>query len=99
MRFCKIALFGCLELVRDKGFYFWQKPKVAKTFKILRCKIEGNCRICGGFCKFVDSALDSTNPQNPHKKHKMDGCVVLLFGVGKRERTLLFAKAKSSKNF
>ena len=47
----------------------------------------------------MDSALDSTNPQNPHKKHKMDGCVVWRIGVGKVGRTLLLAKAKSSKSF
>ena len=47
----------------------------------------------------MDSALDSTNPQNPHKKHKMDGCVVWLIEVSKGERILLLAKAKSSKNF
>ena len=47
----------------------------------------------------MDSALDSTNPQNPHKKHKTDGCVVWWIGVGKVERTLLLAKAKSSKSF
>ena len=47
----------------------------------------------------MDSALDSTNPQNPHKKHKMDGCVVWLIEVSKRERILLLAKAKSSKSF
>ena len=41
------------------------------------------------FCEFVDSALDSTNPQNPHKKHKTDGCVVWLIGVGKGEKALL----------
>ena len=23
---------GCLELVREEGLYFWQKPKVAKAF-------------------------------------------------------------------
>ena len=52
----------------------------------------------GGFCEFVNSALD-TNPQNLHKKHKMDSCVVWLIGVGKVGRILLFAKAKSSKSF
>ena len=33
------------------------------------------------------------------KKHKMDGCVVWLIEAGKVKGTLLFAKAKSSKNF
>ena len=47
----------------------------------------------------MNSALDSTNPQNPHRKHKADGCIVWLIGVGKVKRTLLLAKAKSSKNF
>ena len=27
------ASFGCLKLVRERGFYFWQKPKVAKAFR------------------------------------------------------------------
>ena len=56
------------------------------------------CDFCGifiGFCKFVDSALDSTNPQNPHKKHKMDGRIVWLIRVGKVKRILLFAYPKS----
>ena len=48
---------------------------------------------------WAESALDSTNPQNPHKKHKMDVCVVWWIRVGKREGILLLAKAKSSKRF
>ena len=28
----QIYLFGKLELVREKGFYFWDKPKAAKAF-------------------------------------------------------------------
>ena len=32
----KLPFFGCLESVKERGLYFWQKPKVAKTFKILR---------------------------------------------------------------
>ena len=47
----------------------------------------------------MDSALDSTNPQNPHKKIKW---MVALFGELKLvrvKRTLLLAKAKSSKSF
>ena len=31
-RFCKITFFGCLESVREEGFYFWDKQKVAKAF-------------------------------------------------------------------
>ena len=30
--FYKITSLGCLRLVRERGFYFWRKPKVAKTF-------------------------------------------------------------------
>ena len=40
----------------------------------------------------MDSALDSTNPQNPHKKHKMDGCVVWLIEVGKERGDSTFGK-------
>ena len=73
-----------------------QKQKVAKTFTHpVRDSGSWDFR----FCEFVDSALDSTNPQNPHKKHKIGGCVVRLIGVGKEGRILLFAKAKSGKNF
>ena len=28
----KFTTLGCLKLVRERGFYFWDKPKVAKTF-------------------------------------------------------------------
>ena len=67
-----------IKLVKEKGLYFWQKPKVAKAFThcvrdsvILHfaCEILRNCGISGGF-------------------ESLRG-----------ERTLLLAKAKSSKNF
>ena len=54
MRFCKITFFGCLKSAREEGFYFWQKPKVAKTFThfvrdsailCLACEILRNRRI------------------------------------------------------
>ena len=48
----------------------------------------------------MDSASDSTNPQNPHKKNKMDGCVVWLIEVGKEREGLYFwRKPKVAKAF
>ena len=88
-----VALFGGLESSKKEGLYFWQKPKVAKTFtRFVRdsgnlyfaCEILRFYRICGGFCEFVDSAELWSR---------------WLFEVGKGEKILLLAKAKSSKSF
>ena len=65
----------------------------------------GNRRICEvdstdfvflrvRFCKFVDSALDSTNPQNSHKKHKIGGCVVWWIGVGQGKGDSTFGESQ-----
>ena len=47
----------------------------------------------------MDSALDSTNPQNPHKKYKMDGCVVWLIKLVREGRFYFWDKPKVAKDF
>ena len=50
MGFCGIVeSFGGLRLVKEKGFYFWQKPKVAKAFTHL---VRDSVILCFA-CKFL----------------------------------------------
>ena len=56
---CRIA--GYLKSVKERGFCFWRKPKVAKTFRT-SCEILGVCILWGRFCvaeSRADFALDS----------------------------------------
>ena len=64
------ASFGCLKLVRERGLYFWQKPKVAKAF------LDSALQNLGWILYFcvrdsapcvetaVDSGVDSVNSWN-----------------------------------
>ena len=60
-------LFG---VGKGERILLFAKAKSSKNFLNLRCRIKDEFCIFlrVRFCKFVDSALDSTNPQNPHKK-------------------------------
>ena len=66
LRNCRIA--GGFESLRERGLYFWQKPKVAKAFRFCVVESRGNRRICevdstdfvflrGRFCGIVESLV------------------------------------------
>ena len=54
VRFCKNASFGGLRFKRERGLYFWDRQRVAKSFRF--CGIARRVRFCG----IVESSVDST---------------------------------------
>ena len=93
LRNCGIA--GGFESLRERGFYFWDKPKVAKAFEILQFGLV--------FREILRKAqnLAKIKIKRIYKIwRRFCGIIESLVDFSLRgEAILLFAKAKRSKSF